>query len=167
MKTPYDLSIALVDDNRMYLKSLEQHLHQKLSNTKISTFLNGEECLKNVQMEHPDIIVLDYYLNGRSPFAKNGIEIMEEIKKIDPATKVIMISGQNKIDLAMETMKHGAFDYIIKNNNAFSHTQNAITNAAAEISFLKEKKGFTFWTNIILMLITAIICLSVYMHLHF
>ncbi len=120
--------IFLVEDNEMYLKTLERHLKEHLdTNAMIRTFSNGEECLKNMHLE-PKIVVLDYYLNSLLPKAMDGLETLKKIKTMKPDTMVLMLSNQDNVQVATDTMKYGAFDYVSKNENAFLRVQNSINN---------------------------------------
>lgn len=125
--------IFLVEDNEMYLKTLERYLKEHLNSPVIRTFSSGEECLKNMPLE-PKIVVLDYYLNSVSPNAMNGLEILKKIKLTKPDTMVLMLSNQDNLQVATDTMKYGAFDYVSKNENAFLRIQNAINNIEKIVS---------------------------------
>jgi DNA-binding NtrC family response regulator len=117
--------IFLVDDDALFLKSLEiEFTHNTQS--AIKTFETGELCLENLA-QNPDIIILDYYLNSIHKKAINGLETLDKIKAATPHIPVIMLSSQDKIAVAVNCMKHQAFDYIVKSETAFLRLQKAIT----------------------------------------
>lgn len=120
-----NILIFLVDDDALYLKTLEVEFKQQ-SESIIKTFATGEQCLENLS-QNPDIIILDYHLNGIQKNAINGIETLDRIKKINPEIPVIMLSSQDQIEVAVNCMKHLAFDYIVKSETAFIRLQKAIT----------------------------------------
>lgn len=120
-----NILIFLVDDDALYLKTLEVEFKQQ-SESIIKTFATGEQCLENLS-QNPDIIILDYHLNGIQKNAINGIEILDRIKKINPEIPVIMLSSQDQIEVAVNCMKHLAYDYIVKSETAFIRLQKAIT----------------------------------------
>jgi len=120
-----NILIFLVDDDALFLKSLEIEFEQNLKAT-IKTFTTGEKCLGHLSQK-PDIIVLDYYLNSIEETAMNGCETLDEIKAINPHIPVIMLSSQDSIDVAVNCMKHNAYDYIVKSETAFFRLQKAIT----------------------------------------
>ena len=95
----------------------------------IRIFDNGEDALQNMHLE-PEIMVLDYHLSGSKAGAKNGVEILKEIKDKYPATEVIMLSGQDKIEVAVDSIKYGAYDYVVKGETAFSRMENAMNNVS-------------------------------------
>lgn len=117
--------LFLVDDDPLFLKSLEIEFAQN-TESDIKTFATGELCIKNIA-QNPDIIILDYYLNGVNKNAINGLETLDRIKTINSQVPVIMLSSQDKIEVAVNCMKHQAFDYIVKSETAFIRLQKAIT----------------------------------------
>jgi two-component system OmpR family response regulator len=153
MNSTEQLSIFLVDDDPMFTMALENQLEQKFK-AKYSKFSTGEECLKNLD-QNPKIVVLDYFLNSESPDAMNGIEVLKEIKSNIPEAMVIILSAQDKMGVAMNAIKSGALDYIIKNENAFLRIQNAIKNAMDRISLHDNIKEYRFRAK--LFVIAAII----------
>jgi DNA-binding NtrC family response regulator len=117
--------LFLVDDDALFLKSLEIEFSENTEST-IKTFATGEVCLENL-FQNPDIIILDYYLNGVEKNAIDGLETLDRIKAKCPNIPVIMLSSQDKIDVAVNCMRHQAFDYIVKSETAFVRLQKAIT----------------------------------------
>jgi len=67
-------------------------------------------------------------LDGIEKEAINGLETLDRIKKINAQIPVIMLSSQDKIEVAVNCMKHHAFDYIVKSETAFLRLQKAISN---------------------------------------
>jgi two-component system, OmpR family, response regulator len=118
--------LFLVDDDALFLRSLEIDFAQSTT-SDIKTFANGEQCIENLS-QNPDIIILDYYLNGIDKNAIDGLETLDRIKAINAQIPVIMLSSQDNIDVAVNCMKHKAFDYIVKSETAFLRLQKAITS---------------------------------------
>lgn len=119
------IKLFLVDDDILFLKSLEIDFLQ-CADFSIETYATGELCLENIS-HNPDIIVLDYYLDSIDKTAINGIETLDKIKAINPNIPVVMLSSQDKIDIAIECMHHRAFDYVMKSETAFMRLQKIIT----------------------------------------
>ena len=117
--------LFLVDDDPLFLKALEIEFTQN-TESEIMTFGTGEQCLENIS-RNPDIIILDYYLNSVDKNAINGLEKLDKIKAANPQIPIIMLSSQDKIEVAVNCMKHQAFDYIVKSETAFIRLQKAIT----------------------------------------
>jgi len=125
MKNDKKIKLFLVDDDALFLKSLEiEFLHH--ADFTIDTFATGELCLANLSHD-PDIIILDYLLDSIDKNAMNGIETLDKIKAFNPDISVVMLSAQDKIDVAINCMHHRAFDYVVKSETAFIRLQKIIT----------------------------------------
>jgi two-component system OmpR family response regulator len=119
------IKIFLVDDDALFLKSLEIQFLEN-GDFDIETFATGELCIKNLD-SNPDIVILDFHLDGIDKTAMNGLETLDKIKKINPEIPVIILSSQDKIDVAISCMHHKAFDYVVKSETAFVRLQKAIS----------------------------------------
>jgi len=117
--------IFLVDDDELFLKDLELEFSEN-TKSEVRSYGTGEECLANIFL-NPDIVILDYYLNSINKNAIDGLETLERIKTANFQIPVIMLSSQDKIEVAVNCMKHQAFDYIVKSETAFIRLQKAIT----------------------------------------
>ena len=124
MKNPTKIKLFLVDDDALFLKSLEIEFLQN-ADFEVETFATGELCIANLS-HHPDVIILDYHLDGIDKNAMNGLETLDSIKEKMPATPVVMLSSQDKIDVAINCMHHQAFDYVVKSETAFVRLQKNI-----------------------------------------
>ncbi|MEQ8582820.1 MAG: response regulator [Marinoscillum sp.] len=118
-------TLFLVDDDALFLKSLEIDFMQ-LNEYTVKTFATGELCLENMATS-PDVIILDYHLNGIDKAAMNGLQTLDRIKSIDPDIPIIMLSAQDKIEVAVNCMHHKASDYVVKSETAFIRMQKIIT----------------------------------------
>lgn len=120
------IRLFLVDDDAVYLKSLEiEFLHH--ADFIIETFVTGELCVANL-FHKPDIIILDYLLDGTQRMAMNGIQTLIKIKTFDDNIPVIMLSAQDKIDVAISCMHHKASDYVVKSETAFMRLKKIISS---------------------------------------
>lgn len=118
--------LFLVDDDALFLKLLEIEFLQH-ADFEIETYSTGELCLANLS-HNPDVIILDYYLNGVDKEAMNGIEVLDKILTINSDIPVVMLSSQDKIDVAIDCMHHKAFDYVVKSETAFIRLQKIISS---------------------------------------
>jgi DNA-binding NtrC family response regulator len=118
------IKLFLVDDDHLYLKLLEIELLTQ-GDFEIESYATGELCIENLS-HAPDVIVLDYYLDGIDKAAMNGIETLDKIKTVNPEIAVIMLSGQDSIDVAINCMHHKAFDYVVKSETAFLRLKKII-----------------------------------------
>lgn len=99
--------ILVIDDEPILRDSLEVAL--KTSGYDVITARTGEEGLERFQKEDPDIVLLDHWLPGI-----NGDEVLRRIKEEDPETPVIVMTAQGSIEMAVSSMKMGAFDFLVK-----------------------------------------------------
>lgn len=124
MKDANKIRLFLVDDDVVFLKSLEIEFLQH-GNFTIETFASGEQCIAGLS-SRPDIIILDYLLDGIDKHSMNGIETLDRIKAIDPDVPVVILSAQDKIEVAVDCMHHSAYDYVVKSETAFLRLQKII-----------------------------------------
>lgn len=125
MNNENKIKIFLVDDDAVFLKLLqiEFEIHADFA---IEAFATGESCIANLSHQ-PDVIILDYQLDGIDKTAINGIEVLDKIKVFNPDIPVVMLSAQDKIDVAVDCMHHKAYDYVVKSETAFFRLQQIIT----------------------------------------
>jgi DNA-binding NtrC family response regulator len=134
------IKLFLVDDDAVFLKSLEIEFLQH-ADFDIKTFATGELCIADLAY-HPDVIILDYHLDGIDVNAMNGIVTLDAIKSYDAEIPVIMLSCQDKIEVAVNCMHHKAFDYVVKSETAFVRLQKIITSIFEYQKMEKELKWY-------------------------
>jgi DNA-binding NtrC family response regulator len=120
------IKLFLVDDDAIFLKSLEIKFLQH-GDFVIETFATGELCIEHLS-QTPDVIILDYHLDGIDTTAMNGLLTLDKIKDFNQDIPVIMLSSQDKIEVAINCMHHKAFDYVVKSETAFVRLQKTISN---------------------------------------
>ena len=140
MKTKSDIKLFLVDDDSLFLKALEIEFLQH-GNFIIETFPTGEQCVESLSHQ-PDLIILDYLLDGTDKNAMNGLRTLDEIKAFNGEIPVVMLSAQDSIDVAINCMHHRAFDYVVKSETAFIRLQKII---ASLIHLQKIEKELTWY----------------------
>ncbi|MFV8366475.1 response regulator [Flavobacterium sp. XS1P27] len=126
MKNETKIKIFLVDDDALFLKSLEIDFLEN-ADFIVETYSTGELCIANIN-NNPDVVILDYQLDGIVENAMNGIETLDKIKDFNPEIPVIMLSSQDKIEVAINCMHHKAVDYVVKSETAFVRLQKIITS---------------------------------------
>lgn len=100
-----------------------------LNYSNITYFSNGNDCLNNLN-QNPDIIFLDHNMDGIT-----GLEVLKKIKRHNPSIYVIMVSGQQNINIAVDALEYGAYGYIIKDNLV----RDKMTLIINKISLVKEE----------------------------
>lgn len=119
------IRLFLVDDDALFLKGLEIDFLQT-ADFDIETYATGELCVANLTHD-PDVIILDYLLDGITKEAMNGIQTLDMIKAFNPEIPVVVLSSQDKIEVAIDCMHHKAVDYVVKSETAFMRLQKIIT----------------------------------------
>ena len=102
-----EIRVHLVDDEVEFLETLEKRLRKR--NLQVSCSRSGEEALEFLVAHPVDVVVLDVKMAGMS-----GIQTLREIKRRGPLVEVIMLTGHANIEVAIEGMELGAFDYLMK-----------------------------------------------------
>ncbi len=116
-----ELKIFVVEDNELYARTSQHHLSLNPDN-EVEIYMTGKDCLQNIY-KRPNLIFLDYSLPDIS-----GIEVLREITESNPEIPVVMVSGQEDVKTAVELLKEGAYDYIVKDENAHERMWNASNN---------------------------------------
>lgn len=124
--------IFVVDDDVFTSAIFKQHL-QNLGYDDITCFSSGTLCLNHLQ-ERPDIILLDHEMGDLT-----GFDVLIKIKRFDPNIYVVMVSGQEDMMTAIDSLKYGAFDYIIKGDDT-TYKITKVMERIGEIHRLIQKK---------------------------
>jgi DNA-binding NtrC family response regulator len=150
--------IFVVEDNQMYNKLVVSYLRTNKF-TNVESFLTGEDVLKNMY-KNPDIIIQDYLLDGMT-----GIEVLIKAKKTNPNVEFIFLSGNDSIDIAINSMKYGAYNYILKDQMALPKLVEKIQkiNSVSEVVITKKgyKVGVLLFFVLIGLLVIATIVLAI------
>jgi two-component system, OmpR family, response regulator len=134
------IRLFLVDDDAVYLKLLQIEFLQE-ADFDIETFATGELCIESLT-HNPDVVILDYRLDGVVRNAMNGIKTLDKIKEFNPDIPVVMLSSQDKIEVAINCMHHMAYDYVVKSETAFIRLKKIIT---AIFSYKKMEKELNWY----------------------
>lgn len=154
--------LFLVDDEPIQNEMLKDYLQERFA-YEIKTFDNGEEMLQKMDL-NPEVIVLDYHLSAHKPDAKNGVEILKIVKDKHPETNVIMFSGQDKIEVATDSMKYGAYDYVVKGETAFSRAENILNNIGELQKMKLVNRGYKSTITVMGLVIAIILIVSLYLY---
>lgn len=136
-------SIFIVEDDPWYGEILEYHLSLNPDYT-ITRFATGKECLDNLHRK-PDLITIDFSLPDMT-----GDKLFEKIRAVNDQLPVIVISGQEEITVAVDLLKKGIRDYIVKDDNTKDLLWNAVIKIREtgtlkkEVEKLKEELGQKF-----------------------
>ena len=109
MKSKKNTRIFVVDDQPVFFKVLGGLL-SKYGFEEIYNFERPDDCLSNLNL-YPDIIFMDYNMDSM-----DGISLLKKVKDFNNDIAVIFTTGMEDIKVAMEAMKYGAFDFLLKSN---------------------------------------------------
>jgi polysaccharide export outer membrane protein len=127
MRVRKDFKIFVLDGDLFSLNIYEQHL-VNLGYTDISTFNNSVDCFDALSTQ-PDIIFLDHNINEAA-----GVDVLKKIKRFNPDIYVIFIAGLDDVEAVVRSLKHGAFDFIVRGDNDVKTLDNVI----ARVQRIKE-----------------------------
>ncbi|HXB41857.1 MAG TPA: sigma-54 dependent transcriptional regulator [Bacteroidia bacterium] len=114
-------TIFVVEDNEFFNKILVHTLSLN-PDYRVKSFFTAKEFLKHID-EVPDVVTLDYHLPDM-----DGSEILDIIKSHNPNIEVIVISEQESIDIAVDLLKHGVYDYIVKEKDIRDRLLSTVNN---------------------------------------
>ena len=139
-KNQDSLKIFVVEDDVWYSELLVYHLSLN-PEYAVECFHSAKECLNNLY-KNPDVICLDYTLPDAT-----GEEVLKKIRQSSPDVQVVIISGQEDIKTAVNLLKQGAYDYIVKDDDTKDRLWITLNNIRhniglrQEINYLKEEIG--------------------------
>jgi DNA-binding NtrC family response regulator len=125
--------IFCVEDDELFARMLTHKLSLN-PDFEVSAYKSGKDLLNQLN-DFPDVVTLDLNLPDIE-----GIELMEKIRKASPSTQVIILSGENDIQLASKLFKLGAYDYIVKDENTMGRIWNVVHIATSHAQLDKEVK---------------------------
>jgi DNA-binding NtrC family response regulator len=129
------IRILLVDDEVGFLESITRVLTRR--GISVHTACEGAAALRSLSQEQFDVVVLDV----RMP-VMDGIEVFSEMRKSDPVTPVIFLSGQSDLGCIAESLKKGAADYLLKPcdvESLVSAIENAHERKKISLEIMREK----------------------------
>ena len=99
--------ILIVDDEQEFVQALSERL--VIRDYDVTATYNGKEAIEEIKAYNYDVVILDVRMPG-----VDGIDVLKEIKHYKPLTEIIMLTGHATVETAIEGMKLGAYDYLIK-----------------------------------------------------
>ncbi|HEX5001573.1 MAG TPA: response regulator [Bacteroidia bacterium] len=109
--------LFIIEDDPMFAEMLQDYLKSRPM-WEVKHFMTGEDALTNAYLD-PELVIIDYHLDSVNLKGLSGIETMMKLKKISPKSHCVFLSGQKSYGVALQTISHGAENYIIKDKAAF------------------------------------------------
>lgn len=133
MKHNQQMKCFIVDDDLFTANLFKKIISQK-GYKDVTIFPSGVEALNELHHQ-PKVILLDIQME-----ILNGFEVLKKIKRVLPDVYIIMVSGQDDMKMALDTLRYGALDYVIKNENAEQEILKALTKIEAIEESLRKKR---------------------------
>jgi DNA-binding NtrC family response regulator len=150
-KPDYTL-IFIVEDDAAYATALS-HALEKKNFMNVRIFSSGEECLEHMGLK-PEVILLDFMLGEDK---KDGMEVLKAIRKHDHDVQVVFLTAVDELEIATQTMKLGAYDYVVKSEGAIERIRNLLRRINFENHIKKENRLLRRSRRIIIYIILFLI----------
>jgi DNA-binding NtrC family response regulator len=138
-------NIVFIVENEKVKSELIHQFLEKNHHFEFLYFKDSEECLGQLYL-HPMAVFLDYDLKTYDSHERDGLKILDEIKNLNHNTEVIFFSSEDHPEVAADTLKHGAYDYVVINENRFRRMENILFNIEDHQNEKKLNKRFKFIT---------------------
>lgn len=148
-------NVALIDDDLTMREMLKDYFSMHFSFSKVRGFDSGEEVL-NADLNSYDLILLDYHLSSAASNKLNGLQVLKQLNQVYPGKPVIVLSGQENPEVAANTVKYGAHDYIIKNEDTFNRLGKVVNELLQRNTLKNELSNRRKWVNVALFIATTI-----------
>ncbi|TNF49853.1 MAG: response regulator [Bacteroidetes bacterium] len=148
-----ELTVFVVDDNRMFLKIVKNML--KKEHVTVLTFESGEECLEALDLE-PDVVIIDYHLDGVNKDAMLGDELAEKVEKELPNCDIILISSDYKFKFLSHLRSQLGRKTMYKDESAPIKIADRV-HSDWQSKYSRIKINKIVWTIFILILFIAIV----------
>ncbi len=124
------IKIFIVEDNDVFALTLKADIENYFDNLllNIQLFKTGEESWEKFRTEKPHVVILDYNLNSKISDASDGSEVLVWFKRENPEVKVILLTSEDSTDIAIQSFRNGAFDYVVKNEAQFKKIHISLFN---------------------------------------
>lgn len=135
--------VLLVDDEKDFVEQLSERL--RIRDYSVTVCLSGEEAVENIRQYIYDVVILDVAMPGM-----DGNEALRTIKQHRPLTEVIMLTGHATVESAIDGMKQGAFDYLMKpceTNELIEKINNARQRKADQEERIQAAKAERYSTS--------------------
>ena len=159
------MKVYIVEDNPFYAELLATDL-SNLGIETVEIFYSAEDCSANLNSS-VDLVIADYHLDKVND-GMNGLDFFRYTREKHPGIPFVMLTGQDDVQLAVNMMKEGIYDYIIKDDQSFAVLRKIIINLRQELrikekvqknssKIVKNKKGFIRYIAMLFGLIALLI----------
>jgi DNA-binding NtrC family response regulator len=144
--------IFVVENNRIYNHLVTEYL-KKQGFSRVKSIISGEECVEAVgKGEKPDIVIQDYSLDGM-----NGLDVLKKVKKMSPGSEFIFLTANENMEVAVNTIKFGAYDYIVKDKLALEKVVYKMRKIVQMIRLEKKNRQIRRVMNVSIIIVALIV----------
>jgi DNA-binding NtrC family response regulator len=155
MDVKKSMLIFVVEDNLLFNQMVSEYL-RKHNFVNLKSFVSGTECVKAVKEGLcPDIVIQDYFMDDI-----NGVDVLKAVKKLSKKSEFIFLTANADIDVAIESMKLGALDYIIKDKGDFLNRLVDKVHKVTKLILIKRKNRTIQIAMIYSLLVLSLIIIS-------
>ena len=133
MEFQNQMKFFIVDDDA-FCRNVYEHCLNEIGYKNITQYENGKDCLDNLAL-FPTVIFLDHNMEDIT-----GFEVLIKIKRYNPNIFVVMVSAQDTIKTAVDALKYGAFDYIVKDDKVCDSLKSVVEKVIFVQEELKKSK---------------------------
>ncbi len=160
----HNLRVTVIEDNKQMREMVKDHISHFFPNSEIKIYPTGEAALADMS-EEPDVVVLDYHLDSVDASAMNGLQVLKRIKEKHEHIPVVIMTAEDKAEVAANTMKFGAYDYIVKNESAFQRLSLVLNNISGHAVTKKNLGTQKFFNAMLLVIVIATILGLIYLRM--
>lgn len=130
-----DIKVFVIEDDELYSKMVERKLREK-TDYQLTIFSSVESILSELKLGNkPHLIVTDYYLGSK---VRTALQLIDDVSQIDATIPIVVMTAQSDLKLAVDLLRKGAFDFIVKDSAAFEKIISTVCKVA-ELMKLKEE----------------------------
>ena len=153
--------MAIIDDDPLMREMLTDYLTTHFSGIVVTQYKSGEEALSdNLKVQH--LVLLDFHLSSNNHQGKNGLQVLKELGSTYIDLPVIVLSVQENREIAMNSIKDGAWDYIIKNELAFDRLGIEVAKLMDRSEFESKHSDRVKFVRFSLVMVTVLFFLILF-----
>jgi len=149
------INIYIVESDEALMQALKENIEHFFvnKNIKIYSFITGKSFLSKFNDVKPDIVILDYHINRLNVDDADSIKVLDFIKKANANTNVIMLTSEDKIEIALKTFSHGASDYVVKTQTQLMKVNYSLYNLIEMVASKHQTRKYKVFMRIFLVMI--------------
>jgi DNA-binding NtrC family response regulator len=149
-KDTTNFTVTLVDDDSMFIETMKDYL-SSMNIKQLEMYSSAEQLLQVLKHGDRRLIILDFDFGDKSKY--NGLSALEAIRNVDPKIPVIMLSAQDNMTTAIETLRKGALDYFMK---GYQSTFTSVLSSILKINELQKLKQAQKEYNITAVIVAVV-----------